>query len=194
MRRNMNLVTNVDIMHCKTICFLNLQPIIYRCWLPSGVEHGVVKPEADPETDASWSCWTNQWWHSRAHHALSLTSMEEQWSGSTNWNHLLDPVVLVSCALVYPTWFRQYPVIHSNRMLYHCTTLQSNHNIWHGSEILNTKNDEIISVAILRLWQHHQGSCAARLTCPACVDGRRHENNYFLQDYIIITSTCRRFE
>ena len=32
------------------------------------------------------------------HIMLSLTSMEEQWSGLTNWNH-----VLVSCELVYPT-------------------------------------------------------------------------------------------
>ena len=31
-------------------------------------------------------------------------------------------------------------------------------------EILNTKNYEFISVAILLLWQHHQDLCAARLT------------------------------
>ena len=29
--------------------------------------------------------------------------------------------------------------------------------------MLNTKNDEFISVAILRLSQHHQGFCATRL-------------------------------
>ena len=29
--------------------------------------------------------------------------------------------------------FRKYPAMHTNRMLYHCTTLQYNHNIWHDS-------------------------------------------------------------
>ena len=29
--------------------------------------------------------------------------------------------------------FRQYPAMQTNRMLYHCNTLQYNNNIWHGS-------------------------------------------------------------
>ena len=28
---------------------------------------------------------------------------------------------------------RKYPAMHTNRMLYHCTTLLYNHNIWHSS-------------------------------------------------------------
>ena len=28
---------------------------------------------------------------------------------------------------------RKYLAMHTDRMLYHCTTLQYNHNIWHGS-------------------------------------------------------------
>ena len=54
----MNLVTNVDIMHCITICFLNLQPVIYiDCHqrVEFKAEHGVVKPEGNLERDESWS-------------------------------------------------------------------------------------------------------------------------------------------
>ena len=57
--------------------------------------------------------------------------------------------------------------MRTNRMLYYCTTLQYIQNIWHGSyaeskSFFNTKNDEFISVAILRLSHYHQGFCAAR--------------------------------
>ena len=29
--------------------------------------------------------------------------------------------------------FRQYPSIHTNYIISHCTTLQYNHNTWHGT-------------------------------------------------------------
>ena len=62
--------------------------------------------------------------------------------------------------------FRQYPVMHTNRMLYHCTTL--NIIIIFDTVVMQKrnckhKNDEFISIAILRLLQHHQGFCAVRL-------------------------------
>ena len=63
---------------------------------------------------------------------------------------------------------RQYPAIHTNYILYHCTTL--NTIILCRSEILNTKNNQVNSGAILALWHaspSREGMAAARPTCPA---------------------------
>ena len=52
--------------------------------------------------------------------------------------------------------FTQYPAIHTNYIISHCTTLQYNHNYMtrylDRNEILDTKNNEINSAAIFPVW------------------------------------------
>ena len=83
------------------------------------------------------------------------------WECRTQWSQRSRPVVLKLLKLK----FRQYPEMHTNRMLYiplyniiiiFDTVVTQRQHFKH-------ENDEIISVAILRLSQHHQVFCAARL-------------------------------
>ena len=76
--------------------------------------------------------------------------------------------------------FRKYQAMHTNRMLYHCTTLQYNFTIWHGryAEAYNFKHEK---------WLIHQcchfatfAASPSLLRCQATyVDGRKRENSSF---------------
>ena len=78
--------------------------------------------------------------------------------------------------------------MHTNRMLYHCTTIIFIifDMFLRKSEVLNTKNYEFISVAILRLLQHHQGFCATRLHTSTVgnVKIARSERSYYCYIHI----------
>ena len=55
--------------------------------------------------------------------------------------------------LILKLTFMQYPAMHTNCIISHCTTLQYNHNnISRRNEILNTKNNEFNSAAIFPVW------------------------------------------
>ena len=54
-----------------------------------------------------------------------------------------------ACSLKLTFW--QYPAIHTNYIISHCTTLQYNHNTWHEI-FLNTKNNEFNDAAIFPIW------------------------------------------
>ena len=73
--------------------------------------------------------------------------------------------------------------MHINRMLYHCTSLQNTVIIIFDTQKRNFKHEKwwIHSVAILRLSQHHQGFCAARLHTPTVgnVKIARSERSYY---------------
>ena len=79
----------------------------------------------------------------------------------------------------------QYPAMNTNRMLYTTAPLYNIIIIFEivqsRSEILNTKNDEFVSVAISRLSQHHQGFCTARLHTSTVgnVKVARFERSYY---------------
>ena len=92
--------------------------------------------------------------------------------------------------------FSQYSSIHTNYIIPHCTTLQYNHNIWHGNlgrnEFANAKDNEFNSAAISLLWHHRQCFAAARLTWLGYGAGRKRENCSVWKYRIIVASTCRR--
>ena len=61
-----------------------------------------------------------------------------RYSGAYIWNNLHAKVKNVSSVEMFKTSylklnFSQYPSIHTNYIISHCTTLWYNHNIWHGT-------------------------------------------------------------
>ena len=90
--------------------------------------------------------------------------------------------------------FMQYPAIHTNYIISHCSILQYNHNIWHGTAEKKSWTRKIINstvVPCLHFGMNRQCFDAVRLTWPAYDDGRKRENSSVLKDRIIVASTCR---
>ena len=91
--------------------------------------------------------------------------------------------------------FRQYPAIHTNYIISHCTTLQYNHNSWQGTyaerKSWTRKLTNSTVLPSFHFGMNRQCSAAARLTWPAYDDGRKRENSSAWKDRIIVASTCR---
>ncbi len=90
----------------------------------------------------------------------------------------------------------QYPAIHTNYIISHCTTLQYNHNIWHNTQAETkfwTRKMLNSTVSPSRYFgMNRQCFAAARLTWPVYDNGRKCENSSVWKDRIIVASTCRR--
>ena len=91
--------------------------------------------------------------------------------------------------------FRKYPAIHTNYIISHSTTLQYNHNIWHGTKAEKKYWTQQIMISTglpyLQFSMDRQGFSPARLTWPAYDDGRKLENSPAWKHRIIVASTCR---
>ena len=92
--------------------------------------------------------------------------------------------------------FSQYSSIHTNYIKPHCTTLQYNHNIWHGTYAeANLQTRKILNSTALPsryFGTHRQCFSAARLTWLGYGAGRKRENCSVWKYRIIVASTCRR--
>ena len=94
---------------------------------------------------------------------------------------------------------RKYPAIdplHTNYIISHSTTLQNNHNIWHGTKAEKKYWTQKIMISTglpyFQFSMNSQGFSPARLTWPAYDDGRKRENSSARKHRIIVASTCRR--
>ena len=62
--------------------------------------------------------------------------------------------------------FWQYPAIHTNYTISHCTTLQYNHDMTRylgRNEILNTKNIEFNNAAFFLVWHELPRLCCGQI-------------------------------
>ena len=94
--------------------------------------------------------------------------------------------------------FRKYPAIHTNYIISHSTTLQYNHNIWHGTKAEKKYWTRKIMISIglpyLQFSINREGFSRSILIWPAYGDGRKRENSSAWKHRIIVASTCRRSE
>ena len=133
-------------------------------------------------------CGPQRWTKPLLIHALILVDLQRKWAKFIDSSHHAYSTQNKNSALKLK--FRKYPSIHTNYIISHCTSLQYNHNIWHGTskgrnEFVNAKDNELNSAAISLLW--HPPAMLCRHTATV-----GNVKIAVWKDRIIVASTCRR--